>query len=94
MSKPTEEELETAIKMAAQMRDRDVDPGNVPLRGNQAVYQRRLSEDRFSDRFKLRGGTEEQIFRDSRWVRGESAFREGVEDEVYEEPLRASASPV
>jgi radical SAM superfamily enzyme YgiQ (UPF0313 family) len=39
-------------------------------------------------------GTEEQIFRDSRWVRGESAFREEVDDEVYEEPLRASASPV
>jgi len=26
MSKPTEEELETALKMAAQMRDHDVDP--------------------------------------------------------------------
>ena len=26
MSKPTEEELETAIKMAAQMRDKNIDP--------------------------------------------------------------------
>ena len=26
MSKPTEEELETALKMAGQMRDKDVDP--------------------------------------------------------------------
>lgn len=26
MAKPTDEEMETALKMAAQMRDRDVDP--------------------------------------------------------------------
>jgi hypothetical protein len=44
-------------------------------------------------------GTEEEIYRSSRWERGESAYRQkvGVEDQYLDEGLKqagASASPV
>jgi hypothetical protein len=62
MSKPTEEELETALKMAAQMRDKKIDPFFIAKTLLSHNYRIRYLEEtlRAADRYINHGMSEQE----------------------------------
>ncbi|HHO58644.1 MAG TPA: hypothetical protein ENJ64_00275 [Thiotrichales bacterium] len=62
MAKPTEEELETALKMAAQMRDKDIDPFFIAKALLSHNYRIKYLEEimQAADRYLNRGMSEQE----------------------------------
>lgn len=62
MSKPTEEELETALKMAAQMRDKEIDPFFIAKSLLSHHYRIKYLEEIFkaADRYLNHGMSEQE----------------------------------
>ena len=88
MSKPTEEELETALKMAAQMRDKKIDPFFIAKSLLSHNYRIKYLEEimHAADRYINRGMSEQEkthLIRTIEKVKDAESFTAGRERDSF-----------
>ena len=88
MSKPTEEELETALKMAAQMRDKKIDPFFIAKSLLSHNYRIKYLEDilNVADRYINHGMSEQEkthLIRTIEKVKDAESFTAGRERDSF-----------